>query len=124
MGKVFIDSLELFTLIGVHDFERHNKQRIIVSLEMSYDLFKSSKSDDVNDTLDYGVISEKLGQLADTSAYKLLEALAADMMAVIFEQFKPDTLSLTIEKPDIIPNAKSVGICMQSSYEEFLAAKN
>lgn len=123
MGKVFIEDLELYTLIGVHDFERVEKQRVIVSLEMECNLTKASRSDDVADTLDYGVISEKLAQLADTCSYKLLEALAADMMSVVFDLFEPKDLSLTVEKPDIIPNAKSVGITMKQTLKQYLASK-
>lgn len=113
MDKVFIKGLELFTLIGVYDFERDAKQRILVDLELRTDLTPAGKSDNVADTLDYGAIANRLAEIADTASYKLLEALADEMIAVVLTEFAAQTVTLTIHKPDILNNVDTVGISLR-----------
>jgi len=78
------------------------------------DLTAASISDDVTDTLDYGHVAERLSQLADAASFKLLEALGKAMIDMLFAEFSVDKLELTLSKPDILDNAKSVGICLHS----------
>ena len=113
MEKIFIQGLTLYTLIGVYDFERLEKQRIVLDLELETDLSKAAKSDEVSDTLDYGKLAERLEVIADKSKYKLLEALADDMLNMIFNEFGPEHVRLVMHKPDILDNTKSVGIIIE-----------
>lgn len=112
MDKIFIKGLVLYTLIGVYDFERDAKQRIIVDLEIDANLKAAGVSDDVADTLDYGAIAERLSQIADSASYKLLEALGEEMVDTIMREFAPSAISLRINKPDILDNCEAVGIVL------------
>jgi dihydroneopterin aldolase len=110
MDRVYINGLVLYTLIGVYEFERHAKQRIIIDIEMCTDLRVSGKSDNVADTLDYGKVSNRLADIADSTSYQLLEALGEHMATTILEEFAPTSITLTINKPDILKNVSAVGI--------------
>lgn len=112
MDLVKIEGLSLQALIGVYDFERHAKQRVIVDLIMHTDLSKAGETDDVNQTIDYGKVAERLGDLAQQCEFKLLEALAAQMSEMIFDEFSPAKIELTLSKPDIIDNAENVAITL------------
>ncbi|MFC4700417.1 dihydroneopterin aldolase [Glaciecola siphonariae] len=111
MDKVIIQGLTLYSLIGVYDFERHQKQRVLADLVLYTQLHKAGQSDDVNDTLDYGKIAERLSDIADKASFKLLEALGQAMVDAIFAEFPVDKLELTLTKPDILDNADNVGVC-------------
>lgn len=111
MDKVIIQGLTLYSLIGVYDFERHAKQRVIVDVVLYTNLSKAALSDDVADTLDYGKVAERLAQLAEEASFKLLEALGLAMIDTIFAEFAVDKLELQLSKPDILDNADSVGVC-------------
>jgi dihydroneopterin aldolase len=115
MDKVYINGLVLYTLIGVYEFERHAKQRIIVDIEMSTDLQVSGKSDNVADTLDYGKVAECLAFIADSTSYQLLEALGEHMATAILTEFRPTSITLRINKPDILKNVSGVGISITRS---------
>jgi dihydroneopterin aldolase len=111
MDKVIIQGLCLYSLIGVYDFERHEKQRVIADLVLYTDLSKAGISDDVADTLDYGKVAQRLSDIAENASYKLLEALGLHMIDVIFKEFAVNKLELTLCKPDILDNAQNVGVC-------------
>jgi dihydroneopterin aldolase len=112
MDKVTIQGLTLYSLIGVYDFERHEKQRVIADVVMHTDLRPAGISDDVADTLDYGKVAQRLSDIAESSSFKLLEALAKTMIDTIFEEFPVNTLELSLTKPDILDNAVAVGITL------------
>lgn len=110
MDKVYINGLQLYTLIGVYDFERHAKQRVIVDIELHTSLQQAGKSDNVADTLDYGKIAERLANIADTASYQLLEALGEHMANALLDEFNAHKIILTLNKPDILDNVMAVGI--------------
>ena len=127
MDKVFIKGLVLHSLIGVYDFERNAKQRVIIDVEIEANLKPAGLSDQVTDTLDYGVITERLTQIADTASYQLLEALGEEMVEMILQEFNANAVSLTINKPDILEGVDAVGIvlnrCKASADNQMLANK-
>lgn len=110
MDKVYINGLVLHTLIGVYEFERHAKQRIIVDIEMCTNLKVPGESDNVVDTLDYAKVADCLRNIADNASYQLLEALGEDMARKILQEFAPTSITLTINKPDILENVSAVGV--------------
>ena len=112
MDKVFIKGLELYTLIGVYDFERNAKQRVLVDLEMCTNLTAAGVSDNVDDTLNYASVAERLAELANKASFKLLEALASQMIDAIMDEFPVSSVVLTMHKPDILKNVQSVGVVL------------
>lgn len=112
MDLVKIQGLTVHALIGVFDFERHAKQRLILDVDMHTDLNLAAVTDDVSNTIDYGKVAQRLAELADESSYFLLEALAKEMLDMIFDEFKPQKVTLTVNKPDILKEAQNVAISM------------
>ena len=112
MDLVKIQGLTVQALIGVFEFERHAKQRLVLDVEMQTSLQAAAQSDNVADTIDYGKVAERLDSIASSSSYFLLEALAKEMIDTIFAEFGPHSIKLTVNKPDILKSAENVAICM------------
>lgn len=112
MDLVKIQGLTVHALIGVFDFERHAKQRLILDVDMHTDLSLAAATDDVSNTIDYGKVAQRLAELANESSYFLLEALANEMLDMIVDEFKPQKVTLTVNKPDILKEAQNVAISM------------
>ena len=110
MDTVFIEQLEIQTLIGVFDWERTAKRSLFLDIELGWDFSKASKSDDVKDTLDYAAVCESVTQFADTCEFLLLEALIEAIADKIINDFSVPWLKITMHKPGIIANAKNVGV--------------
>ena len=112
--KVLIRSLQLPGLIGVYDFERDAKQRVIFVLDCHVDCRPAGLSDDVSDAVDYAKVTEVITQICDASAYALLEALAEHVCRDLLAQFTAiQQVDLTLHKPDIMPNDVQVAIQIQ-----------
>lgn len=110
MDKIFIEGLEVFSLIGVYDWERVATQRLLVDVTLYTDLSSAAASDNVNDTLNYADVANCIDVVAKNSEFQLIEALADAMLNAIFKQFPVMKITLKLSKPDILPNAVNVAV--------------
>lgn len=110
---VFIRGLQLDTVIGVYAWEREVRQRLLVDLEMSWDLGSAADSDDVDDALDYAAVAERLREFAAQERCLLIERLAVRLAATIMEEFGVPWLRLRLCKPGAVKEAADVGLLIE-----------
>ena len=60
MGFISLKGVEVFAKIGVSPEERLIGRKILVDVTIKYSLKKAGLSDHLDDTLDYGIISEAI----------------------------------------------------------------
>ena len=53
MDTIFLTGLTAECIIGIWDWERKVKQRVVIDLEMAADIRRAAASDHIDDTLDY-----------------------------------------------------------------------
>jgi dihydroneopterin aldolase len=107
---VFINGLAIDTTIGVYDWERTIKQRLVLDLDMCFDIKSAASSDDLKYTLDYSAVSQRIISFVEASSYQLLEALAEQVASIVMEEFAVSGLRLKINKPGAVPEAYGVGL--------------
>jgi len=110
MDIVFISQLEVRTVIGVFDWEREIKQKLVFDLELGTDISQAAATDDLKDTLDYKAISHAVHDLVEQSDYQLVETVAEKVAEMILKDFPVQWLSLTLNKPGAVSVAQSVGV--------------
>lgn len=110
--RVFINNLEVQTIIGVYDWERTTPRPLLLNLEFELDLREAAASDDVSNTVDYAVVAEQVKQFASESSDELLETFGERLLAQLLERWPAKAVSLTIHKPEAVPGA-DVGISLR-----------
>ena len=110
MDKIFINDLEVETVIGIFDWEREIKQTISINLEMEFDISKAAKSDDINDSLDYKKVSKRIISLCEKADSYLVENLIEKIAQVVLKEFPVSKVTVSLEKPGALRGSKSVGI--------------
>ncbi|MFT4995242.1 MAG: dihydroneopterin aldolase [Paraglaciecola sp.] len=110
MDKIHIEGLQVYSLIGVYDWEREAKQALLVDLVLFTDLQPAALSDKVADTLNYAEVAQCVQKVAAESEFELLEALANAMLCQVFALFPVDKISLKLSKPEILPDAQNVAV--------------
>lgn len=83
MDAVVVRDLRVTTHVGVTEEERQVPQDVLVSLEVLTDMAEASRSDDVVQTVDYGVLVHEVAKLIERSENRLLETLAGDIAAFV-----------------------------------------
>ena len=58
--KVFIEDLEVETIIGIFGWERKVKQIVKISLEMDFNISDAAKTDNIDQALDYKSIGKDI----------------------------------------------------------------
>ena len=114
---VLIQGLALEASIGVFDWEKKIKQRLVFDLELSCDFSKASVSDDIQDAVNYAQVCEEIENILSKKHYQLLEFLAEKISSHLFETFQIASLKLTIFKPEAVAKTQQVGV---SIYRERL----
>ncbi len=113
MDIVYIKELEVETVIGIYDWERKIKQRVNLDLEMGTDIRKAAASEDIDSTLNYKTVSERLVDFIQHSEFLLVETMAEQIATLVLSEFPVPWLRLRLGKPGAVPNAKDVGVIIE-----------
>ena len=72
--KVFIEDLEVETIIGIFGWERKVKQIVKISLEMDFCISDAAKTDNIDQALDYKSIGKDISSFKarDVFSYGLI----------------------------------------------------
>lgn len=115
MDHVFIEGLQIDTLIGIYDWERKIRQPLLFDLEMEFDNRVPAASDAIADTLDYKAVSKRLIAFVSESGFGLVETLAERCAQIILAEFPVAKLRLKLSKPGAVRGAKAVGVMIERS---------
>lgn len=113
--KIFINNLEVETVIGIYDWEREAPRPLFLNLEIGCDIEASSISDDINDTVDYDQISKEITTFAANADYQLVESFAEAVSQIVLSYPGVKWVKLELSKPGAIENAANVGISILRS---------
>lgn len=113
MDTVFIRGLSVKTVIGIHDWERDIKQPLLIDLELGTDIRAAANGDDIQHTLNYQSISERVIEFVQESSYGLIETLAEQIASLVLTEFSVSWLKLTVSKPEAIAEAECVGVVIE-----------
>ncbi|NOT87095.1 MAG: dihydroneopterin aldolase [Lysobacter sp.] len=113
--KVFIEALEIETLIGIYDWERRIRQSLLFDIEMAFDNRKPAASDDIADTLNYKAVSKRLVEYVSSSSFGLVETLAERCAEIILDEFAVSHVRLKLSKPGAVRGARAVGVMIERS---------
>ncbi|MBA3582817.1 MAG: dihydroneopterin aldolase [Gammaproteobacteria bacterium] len=110
MDKVFIEALQLETLIGVYDWEREAPQLISVDLELETDLRAAAAANHVEATVDYDVVTARVVALTRAARFELIESLAEAIATRLLEEFPIQAVKVRLCKPGAVRGARNVGV--------------
>ena len=117
--KILIRDLLLRGIVGLNDWERKEKQDILINLTLFLDSRAAGRSDDVEKTLNYRTITKAIIRLVEGSSFFLVEALAEAIARLAVVDHGASRVSVRVEKPGALRFARSVGIEIGRSREDF-----
>ena len=117
--SVFIKDFIIQEIIGIHEHEKIKKQKIKFNIVLNVNQSSIPDEKDIKSIVDYEKITNKLENLTKSKKYNFLESLAEDSFKEIFEDKRIKSVTIKIEKPDAIKNAKSVGVEVFKTREDY-----
>lgn len=98
MDRILIDDLRVLTLIGALPHEREAVQPLRVDLSIGVDLRDAGRSDELDDTVNYGLVAERITDLANEAKHVLLERLATDIADTVLSFDRVEEVDVIVTK--------------------------
>lgn len=99
MDRVFIEGLEVDTVIGAYDWERGIRQCLRLDLSFAWDNRPAAAGDDLTLALDYASVSSRIQAFAEQAQFQLVETFAERLTEVLMSEFKITWMHLKLTKP-------------------------
>lgn len=110
---IFLQDLQVETIVGIWDWERKIRQTVSIDIEMAADVARAALTDDIEGTLNYKAVAKRVQQFVGDSEYQLVETLAEKIAETILAEFDIAWVQLRVSKPGAIRNAKNVGVMIR-----------
>ena len=95
--KVCINNLTFNAILGILDFERITKQKIIVDVSFEYHYKK-------HEFIDYSLVAKMIKKTMKKKKFNLIEEAIEFLHKKLNKQFKMKNLIIKISKPTILKN--------------------
>ena len=110
MDQVIIRELRVTCIVGVLPEERTTPQEVVVSLAVGTDIVPAARTGELDCTIDYAALAERVATLIVTGRYRLLETMAEDLAASVLADPRAAAVRVTVRKPAAIADARDAGV--------------
>ena len=114
LRHVFVRDLEMQAVIGIYDHEKVTPQRLIINIDLSV-REAEGMADEISHVVSYEIIVKKVEQIISEGHVNLVETLCEKIAQSCLRDSRVVAARVRVEKPDIIPHARSVGVEIERS---------
>ena len=97
--SIAITGIEVFAYHGVLPDEKKTGQRFLVDVELSVDLASAGASDELAETVDYGVLAQRIHDVVASERWDLIERVATRVAEAVLEDTRVGAVVATVHKP-------------------------
>jgi dihydroneopterin aldolase len=97
--SIAINGIEVFAFHGVLSSEKENGQLFLVDVELSMDLALAGASDSLADTVDYGLLAQRIHDVVASERWDLIERVATRVAETVLDDPRVEAVMATVHKP-------------------------
>jgi dihydroneopterin aldolase len=97
-GSVHIRNVEFQGKHGASADERRSSRRFQVDVDLQFPIERAAESDRLTDTINYRDVCEVVVQIGEARPYRLLEALAAEMLRELQKRWPQAQIVIELRK--------------------------
>ena len=116
--RIEISDLILRAIIGVNDWERVERQDVLLNITLFGDLRAAGASDEIKDTINYRTVTKEIIKHVESSERFTVEALAADVARICLQESGVKRARIRVEKPGALRFARSVGVEIERTADD------
>jgi len=124
MDLIFIEGFSGQTVIGIHDSELHHPQPLVIDVHAGVPRARACDTDRIGDTIDYGVVRERLVRLMAEHRLQLLEAFAEAIADILIDEFGASWVRVKVVKPRKFDDVQAVGVQIERHAPTHRASKS
>lgn len=122
MDIIFLTGLTTECIIGIWDWERKVRQKVVIDLEMGADIRKAAATDHIDDTLDYKRVSKRVLAFVGESQFQLVETLTEQIARLVVTEFDVPWVRVRLNKQGAIRGSRDVGIVIERRRADYAAS--
>jgi dihydroneopterin aldolase/2-amino-4-hydroxy-6-hydroxymethyldihydropteridine diphosphokinase len=122
--QILVSDIRVLAVVGALAHERESAQPLRIDLVLDVDLHDAGRSDELDDTVHYGLVAETAVATAVESKDVLLERLATRIADGVLEYPRVEAVEVTVTKlrPPIPVEVATTAVCIRRSMLELDAA--
>jgi len=112
LSSIVLKGIQLSARCGVTETERQHPQPLLVDLTFQCPNQPAFQSDQLSDTVDYGMITQRVRDIGEGRTFSLIETLAESLCQTLFHEFPITHLKIWVRKirPPLNKIKGSVGV--------------
>lgn len=107
--RIFLRNFDTRISIGVHDFEKQAKQRVVINVDLYLEPAGRIQRDHISETVDYDFLRREIAALADSGHFHLQETFCERILAICLARSGVTAARVSSEKPEVYPDCEAVG---------------
>jgi dihydroneopterin aldolase len=100
---VHLKNIQVDTLIGIYDWERGIRQKVVIDLEMGTDNWAVASTDSLEGAVDYDAVCRRVIKLVQAAEFRMIETLAERIADCVLAEFNLPWISVHVAKPGATP---------------------
>jgi dihydroneopterin aldolase len=113
LDLIFIEGMVGQTVIGIHDTELHRPQPLVIDVCVGVRRPRACDTDLIGDTIDYGLLRERVQRLMMEHNVRLLEAFAEQVAQIALYEFGALWARIRVAKPRKFEDTQAVGVLIE-----------
>ena len=109
--QIILKGIKSECIIGINDYERKNKQKVIVDITIFHDFL--NLDDDIEKTVNYSDIYKFTKKFISGTNYNLIETLGDNLAKKIIEEFNIKKIRIELFKPSVYEKDEAVSIKLE-----------
>ena len=114
MDFIFIEELRVKAWVGIYAREKTGPQTVELNLTFGVP-DAAAEHDDIADTIDYAVVTERIRRELGERHFNLIESLGEFVVKLLFEEFGAPWVKLKVGKIGVMKDVRRVGVYIQRS---------
>ncbi len=98
--RIVVSGIEVWAHHGVLPTEIEQGQRFLIDVEVALSLQLAAESDDLTETIDYGVLAVEVRDLVARERWNLIERVAERVAALVLTLPRAESVKVTVHKPE------------------------
>lgn len=99
MDTIHLTGLEVWARHGVLEHEARIGQQFLIDVRLDLDLTVAAATDDLDATVDYGVLAGRIHEVASAGPHQLIEKVAGEIADVCLGLDRVEACEVTVRKP-------------------------
>ena len=113
MDTIFIREFRVDAWVGIYEWEKQRAQTLEMEIEIGIPERGAGQSDNIQDTVHYGDVVERVAAELRERRFKLLESLAEHVCGLVTGEFGAPWVRLSVAKLGHIRNVRKVGVSLE-----------